>query len=31
MAALAIERGASVYSADHDFKRFPSVNHINPP
>lgn len=30
VAALAIERSASVYSADHDFKRFPGVNHVNP-
>ena len=30
VAALAIEHGASVYSADHDFKRFPGVDHVNP-
>lgn len=30
VAALAIERGATVCSADHDFKRFPGVNHVNP-
>ena len=30
LAALAVERGASVYSADHDFKCFPGVNHVNP-
>jgi toxin-antitoxin system PIN domain toxin len=30
VAALAIERGATVCSADHDFKRFPGVRHINP-
>lgn len=30
VAALAIERSANVYSADHDFKRFPGVNHVNP-
>ncbi len=30
IAALAIEMGCEIYSADHDFKRFPSVRHINP-
>ena len=30
VAALAIEHGAAVYSADHDFKRFPGVEHVNP-
>ena len=30
VAALAIEYGAAVYSADHDFKRFPGVEHVNP-
>ena len=30
VAALAIEHGAAVCSADHDFKRFPGVEHINP-
>jgi toxin-antitoxin system PIN domain toxin len=30
LAALAIERGASLYSADHDFKRFPGLVHVNP-
>lgn len=30
VAALAIEYGATVYSADHDFKRFPGVTHVNP-
>ena len=30
VAALAIEYGATVYSADHDFKRFPGVAHVNP-
>jgi toxin-antitoxin system PIN domain toxin len=30
VAALAIEYGAAVYSADHDFKRFPGVDHVNP-
>jgi toxin-antitoxin system PIN domain toxin len=30
IAALALERGASVYSADHDFARFPGIKHVNP-
>ena len=30
VAALAIEQGATVYSADYDFKRFPGVGHVNP-
>ena len=30
LAALAIERGATVCSADYDFRRFPGVEHINP-
>jgi toxin-antitoxin system PIN domain toxin len=30
IAALALERGASVCSADHDFARFPGVRHVNP-
>ena len=30
VAALAIERGAIIYSADYDFKRFPGVSHVNP-
>lgn len=30
VAALAIEHGATVFSADHDFKRFPGVMHVNP-
>lgn len=30
LAALAIERGATVYSADNDFARFPGLRHINP-
>ena len=30
IAAMALERGATVYSADHDFKRFPGVEHVNP-
>ncbi len=30
LAALAIERGATLYSADHDFSRFPGLDHVNP-
>ena len=30
LAALAIEHGYAVYSTDHDFKRFPGVEHVNP-
>jgi hypothetical protein len=30
IAALALERGARICSADHDFARFPGVKHINP-
>ena len=30
IAALALERGAAIYSADHDFGRFPGVEHVNP-
>jgi len=30
LAALAIENGAAVYSADNDFKRFAGLKHINP-
>ena len=30
LAALAIEHGWTVYSADNDFKRFPGVEHVNP-
>lgn len=30
LAALAIERGATVYSADADFGRFPGLRHVNP-
>jgi toxin-antitoxin system PIN domain toxin len=30
LAALAIEHGASIYSADHDFKRFAGVKHVDP-
>lgn len=30
IAALAIEYGYTVYSADNDFKRFAGMRHINP-
>jgi uncharacterized protein len=30
LAALALERGATVCSADNDFKRFPGLDHVNP-
>ena len=30
IAALALEHGCSVYSADNDFKRFPGLRHVNP-
>jgi toxin-antitoxin system PIN domain toxin len=30
IAALALEQGYSVYSADNDFQRFPGVKHVNP-
>ena len=30
LAALAIERGATICSADYDFRRFPGVEHVNP-
>lgn len=30
IAALALERGASVCSTDHDFARFPGIRHVNP-
>ena len=30
LASLAIEQGASLASADHDFSRFPSLRWINP-
>jgi len=30
VAALAIEHGAEIYSADYDFKRFAEITHINP-
>lgn len=30
LAALAIERGAPIYSTDRDFGRFPGVEHVDP-
>lgn len=30
LAAIAIEQGCSLYSADNDFKRFPGLTHVNP-
>jgi hypothetical protein len=30
IAAIAIEHGYTLYSADNDFKRFAGLNHINP-
>jgi toxin-antitoxin system PIN domain toxin len=30
LAALAVEYGGAIYSTDHDFKRFPGVEHVNP-
>jgi uncharacterized protein len=30
LAALAIEHGYAIYSADHDFKRFSGLKHVNP-
>ena len=30
IAALALERGASVCSTDHDFARFPGIRHVSP-
>lgn len=30
IAALAIEQGYTVYSADNDFKRFAGLRHVNP-
>lgn len=30
LAALAIEHGCTLYSADHDFKRFRGLKHRNP-
>lgn len=30
LASLAIELGATIYSADYDFRRFVGVKHVNP-
>lgn len=30
IAALALEQGYDIYSADNDFRRFPGLKHINP-
>ena len=30
LAALGIELGAAIYSTDHDFKRFPGIEHVDP-
>jgi toxin-antitoxin system PIN domain toxin len=30
LAAVAIEQGATIHSTDHDFRRFPGVEHVNP-
>ena len=30
IAALAVEHGATVHSADYDFRRFDQVAHVNP-
>jgi hypothetical protein len=30
LAALAMEPGATLYSADNDFKRFSGLIHVNP-
>ncbi|MEO8360362.1 MAG: type II toxin-antitoxin system VapC family toxin [Vicinamibacteria bacterium] len=30
LAAIAVERGATVCSADHDFARFPGLRYVNP-
>ncbi len=30
IAALALEHGYDIYSADNDFARFPGLKHINP-
>jgi toxin-antitoxin system PIN domain toxin len=30
IAALAIDCGAAVHSADYDFRRFPGITHVNP-
>lgn len=30
LATLALELGATIYSADYDFRRFPGITHVNP-
>lgn len=30
IAALALEQGYSIHSADNDFRRFPGLKHVNP-
>ncbi len=30
LAALALEQGYAVFSADNDFQRFPGIEHVNP-
>jgi predicted nucleic acid-binding protein len=30
LAAMALENGADIYSADYDFQRFQGVRHCNP-
>ena len=30
LAAMALEHGCTIYSADNDFKRFPGITHVNP-
>lgn len=30
LAAMAIELGAPIYSADHDYQRFAGLDHVNP-
>ena len=30
LASIALELGATIYSADYDFRRFPGVLHVNP-
>jgi toxin-antitoxin system PIN domain toxin len=30
LAAMALEQGAAIYSTDHDFRRFPGIEHVNP-
>lgn len=30
LAAIALEQGATIHSTDHDFRRFPGVESINP-